>query len=257
MALAFNETDDRIAVTAAVSINDLDPFTYLAWLSHDTSGSFDRVIAKGANEEKDLRLHNPEIQFAVLQTTNPLSYITSDTAAPTGVWTCIAATYDNGATPRAHIYHGSLTAIVIEAASYSTSDDGIGTPTTESGNMTIGNRLDFTRGMDGRIAIIQVVDRALTLAEIRSWQFRPRFLSGTKLLHYPGLNGTGTQPDLSGNNNSGTTGGTNIAVAAHVPLGPPFGFDDLGIALAAGGDPDYEQVAFRFRNDDGPLTEPV
>ena len=85
----------------------------------------------------------------------------------------------------------------------------------------IGNKANDGTPFIGRIAVTLLWNRALTLGELIDQQYNPHATSGC--VGYWWLHGTGTQPDLSGNANTGTV--TGCAVADHVPLRPPFGTD--------------------------------
>ena len=88
-----------------------------------------------------------------------------------------------------------------------------------------------SKAFPGSIALFGLLNRVASQQEIVSLQFNPRVVSGTKVFMPLGWNGTGTQPDLSGNGNSGTV--TGATVAAHVPLRPLFGVHTVVRVAAA------------------------
>ncbi len=226
MALHFDTLTDKVVVTQAASINDLDPLTILVWTAKTTVASSDRLWNKHASSTSRNIVRTTSttaLKFNIEQVTTNCEYDTSDAIFDTvGKWVFVAFVYDGGATPRMHIYHGSLTALAAEA-SYAAEADGAGARTSDSADLHIGTNRTAEGGWEGDIAIFQIEGRAMTLAECQNWQFRPRVLADTRLFLHLGFNGTGTQPDWSGNGNSGA--GTAVSVVDHVPLGPPFGFD--------------------------------
>jgi hypothetical protein len=83
--------------------------------------------------------------------------------------------------------------------------------------MILFNRAAADLSFVGRGAILALFNRVLLLPEIQAWQYRPRNLSGCVGFWRLGSNGTATQPDFSGNGNSGTV--TGATVAEDPPLG--------------------------------------
>lgn len=126
-------------------------------------------------------------------------------------------------------YWGSLTAAVTDvtasaAASTGTEEDH------SAQSLAIGGEASQT-SLDGRIAMLWLYNRVLTLAEIRMHQWMPTtILTGCVLkVNYFS---TTTLQDLSGNGNNGTA--TNSPTGAnHVPLGPAFGFDQQWFKVTA------------------------
>ncbi len=144
-----------------------------------------------------------------------------------GEWAFLVYAYDLNANSTV-LYKGSLSAIAVDVTS-GTSAQGSGTFTAPTGALRIGGNGVSVSTADCEIAYVQIVNgRKLTLGEIRTLQFQPHFVPDTALFSHYGFNGTGTQADWSGNVNNGTV--TGATVSAHVPLGPPFGFDsDLAL----------------------------
>ena len=73
----------------------------------------------------------------------------------------------------------------------------------------------------------------MPLAQMQALQFNLHPTTNTLLLSHYGYNGTGTQPDWSGNGHNGTV--TGATVADHVPMPPafPYGDDDVTELIAA------------------------
>lgn len=157
------------------------------------------------------------------------------TGVQANVWQYMAYSWNVGATDF-HSYLGTLSAVATEiSAGVAT---GSGAQVDDSAeSLIVGQGNQNATGM--RMGIVQIVNRVLTLAEIQHLQFHPYPIPGTVLYTHLGLTGTGTQPDWSGNGNTGTV--TGATVSEHVPLGPFFGWDSdeayIVAAAAAASDP--------------------
>lgn len=234
MALTFGgATTDRVDCGHTSPINDLTTFTILAWVFVTTRTSGRSFFTKGNTGGAgvvtfSLSGTSGAIQSTISQSTSPTVFISSSTPVATNTWTYVAATYDVGASPRQHIYSGTLTAEATEVT-YSSSADGSGTKTAEGAvnGLVWGNNLNgasaYARALQGKMARCQYYNRVLTLGEILVQQFRAKPTNGCVNYLELGFNGTSTQPDWSGNNTNGTVTGATQSDGA--PLGPPFGTD--------------------------------
>lgn len=248
-----------VSVPAHSTINNLSTFTNISWSRRGTIGSNDRLWRKHASQnDYELKTGGTggDLDCRVMQTTEAAQYTSSSN--PLSVadkWYCVAVTYDDTADPRMHIYTGDLTTRMTEVATYATSSNGVGTKEADSGEaLIIGNAKEADRAWDGDISHFHFEGRVMTLGEINTWWRKPQNLSDTRLLQHLGINGLTNVPDHSGNGNVGSLVGSPT-LSDNVPLGPLWGF---GLPLGGAGvppAPDYEQVAYRFRNDDGVLTE--
>lgn len=130
-----------------------------------------------------------------------------------GKWSLIAATWNTGGVDAdQHLYSGDLTTLADEASAYATRTVGSGTVSNNSSRpLILGNAANNALALPGRLHTIQFYNRQLSLAEIRSWQFQPRNLTGCVGHWRLGDSGTGTQRDLSGNRNNGTVTGATLA----------------------------------------------
>lgn len=240
MALTFGAaTTDSVDVASDVSIEDLDPYTWWGWFFPTAFTNTRRFLGRGDELHRLSVQGTDNIRYRrnrASNTTNTV-YETNDSPLSLNVWHFVAASFNSGASAGniAHIYVGTLTTLAVESA-YGTQTDGAGTPDTDVGSIWIvGNKGNKAKSFEGDIAIAGLIDRELTLGQIQDLQFRPRAVKDTKIFIHLGHNGTGTQPDWSGNGNSGTVSGPTAA--DHVPLGPPFGFDlgwEGNFAAAAG-----------------------
>lgn len=227
MALTFGAlTSDRVQITAAASINDLDPITFLVWCFPTTLTSARAFGWKGATTSRKRLILNGtggNVEMFVNRNTTNADYITNNTPlSSTSVWHFLAASFASASTPSIHIYHGTLTAAAAECT-YGTATNGSGTVTTEAGDFVWGNGTTNTNAIQGSIAYAAYVNKEMSLAEVIRWQFQPRMTAETKIFTALGFAGTGAQPDWSGNGNAGMV--TGATQSDHVPLGPLFGFD--------------------------------
>ena len=217
-------TSDTVNCGTGSVFDNLTDFTVYAWVTVTTAttnrcivGNFRGAVDAGWEFSSSGTTGNLTLSQGG---TTYLTYITSST--PVGslnTWFFVAASATFGTA--GHIYHGSLTTEVAEET-YSTSTNGAGRNDDSARSVNIGNKDNATpaNAWVGSIAVVGVVNRSLTLAELQSLQFHPRVISGTILFTWVGFNGTGTQPDLSGNGNNGTVTGTTVSDNA--PLGIPF-----------------------------------
>lgn len=233
MALTFGAaTSDRVDCGSGASIDDLNPFTWLFWC-YATNNTANRALGskESGSNSKRLRLSGTggsagNLRVEVVRATTNTDYITNDTPLGTlNTWKCVAITFDSAASAGqiVNIYSGTRSVVLAEST-YGTATDGSGTPSSEAaGSFYIGNRAGLASSFQGRIAVCMIWNRALTLAELIEQQFRPHKTSGCVMFTRVGYNGTGTQPDWSGNGNAGTVTGATLT-PDDVPLGPMGGF---------------------------------
>jgi hypothetical protein len=228
MALLFDAAAERVDVGSDASLDNLDPFTWVAWIYPIGLAGTNGIIVKGDGASDFKRLisrADDSVRMIVSCTGVDTDYRSNAAFLTANTWQLLAATYDfgGGAANQAHIYRGTLTSTVVETA-YALQQDGtIGVTDDSGGNLYIGNNSFFDGDFDGIIACAMVFDSVLTLAQLRSLQFRfvPQFAGCQGFWHF-GFNGTGNQADWSTNTNTGTV--TGPTVADHVPVGPHFGF---------------------------------
>lgn len=228
MALTLGAaTSDRVDHGSAASLDNLDPFTMMMWLRVTSLTANRRFHEKNAAVNRSfLSGGTGNISVDRGRSGGTAIYVTNDTPLTLNAWQLLAFTFDTGAGAGEviNIYMGDLTTLAVESTYGSTADGSGAISTDAAGNLVVGNRSStFNRAFPGDIAVVTYVNAVLSLNQIRDWQFRPRQLVNSVLYSHYGFNGTGTQPDWSGNGNSGTV--TGATVADHVPLGPAFGFD--------------------------------
>jgi hypothetical protein len=221
------------------SLEDLASFTIASWIYPTSLVADDvgRVFSKGAFGVGN----GGRYTFAINHTgnhvagslwmaqksesgTNLLAYSTA-AEVTVNTWSFIATT---GSTTAPKLYEGTLATAVTEiTGGYGGQTAGTDVILTDAGNdVVIGNWAADNHSFPGYIAWVGVWNRILTLAELKTQQFRPHVTSGCKGFWWPGLHGAAACPDLSGNGNNGVTF-TNVSVAQGAPVGLLFGADDV------------------------------
>ena len=237
MSLNFTggSNNDEVDFGSAAALDDAVPFTKYWWCRASALLINDRLFNKSTSADFSVAIDGSNNDLRIRSSGGDVVR-TDDAPLSTNTWMFIAATYDSGAAQFGHIYVGTLTTLATEST-YNRNNNN--SWSGDSGNdYTVGNRSSGGLRWQGDIAIYGDIDRALSLGEIQSLQFRPRVVSGQRIFCHFGFNGTGTQPDWSGNGHDGTV--TSATVADHVPLGPPFGFDAGWVGQAGGAAPSVE-----------------
>jgi len=228
MALLLGaSTSDVINHGQNTGIDDLDPFTWIGWFNINTFTDGRKIITKDQNR-KVFQISGTDGDMAVVvaRATTNAQYVVSGTPLTLNTPQLIALVYDSGAGANEviNIYTGTL-AVSASEVSYGSIEDGDGATLDDNFlDLHVGNDSGAILALQGDISHFSVFNRAFSLNEVISWQWRPRVSSGCGLFSIYGFNAAGTQPDWSGSNNPGTV--TGATVTNHVPLGPPFGFDE-------------------------------
>jgi len=228
MSLKFGAATSDVVKTGTV-VNNLDPFTLLIWVYQTSVNAGAALLIKGdaGITHRRLRIDDTSGNIGVfINRATDATVITNGAELGSGAnnkWTFLALMVDTAATAgqQIKVYSGDLDSEAAEST-YGTYTEGSGVLSDDSATIwRIGNALADNDAFLGNIAVVAIVNAALTPNQIIDWQFNPRVIVGTRLLMHLGFAGTGTQPDYSGNNNSGTV--TGATVEAHVPLRAPFG----------------------------------
>lgn len=207
-------TSDVVDVGSGASLDDLDPFTVLLWCMPTTLTSGRALWSKMGTGNKFLRFSDAagNVQLFVTRAVTT-SYITN--TAPLGTtnqWALLAASFSSAqvAGQIVKIYKGAL-GVPAAAQTFGTATDGSGALTTDNtGNGRWSNMSSLAVSFQGRIAMGAVFGAELSLADVQSWQQRPRVTVGAnaaKAFFRLGNEGVGTQQDYSGNANTGTVTG--------------------------------------------------
>lgn len=178
-------TSDRTVITAAAAINALNPFTYIGWFYPTTLTTNRMFMSKssGGNGPQLVVATTDRLRLLVDRATTDTDYASVNSTLTTNAWQLLCATYNsaNGAGLVAHLYRGTLSALATEV-SYATQTDGSGAVTDDSArDLVIGNYTGANLALQGRCAIAAVFAVELSLADIQSWQRRPRKTVGANV----------------------------------------------------------------------------
>ena len=212
-------TSDRVDIGSAAGIDDMNPFTILMWVNVNTLTNQRCFWTKATNAGTTfglfrLTLTAGDVQFSRARATTGTAFTTNNTPlASTGAWKFLAVNFDTTATAGnvCNIYAGGIGTAATECT-YSTATDGSGAITSDAaGNFVIGNNeFNRTTALQGNIAMFAIFKATMSLADIQSWQLRPRVTVGSntaQAFFRLGNEGNTTQQDYSGNANTGTTTG--------------------------------------------------
>ena len=241
MSVLFNGTNSFIQHGSGASLDSLDSITVVWWDYPNTVAAGNGRIAVKLNPGvAGWQIWSSVINAGSARLFHIRGTTSSDVRMATNTrqvssWNFNAITDSNGVAPKT--YWGSLTANVADVTNTGTSVTGAGAEADHSAqSLGIGGETSQT-SLDGRIAMLWIYNRVLTLGEIQLHQWMPStILSGCVLkVNYLSVS---TLQDLSGNVNNGTA--TNSpTTAVHVPLGPPFarsfGWEGAFTAAAAAG----------------------
>ena len=216
-ALDFSGTDD-VDHGSAATLDQQSVWTKMFWLKATTLSDNNRIWGKGDPAHTISLTISPatELVANVRRGTGEDLYVTNNASLVTGTEYFLAISFDSAsaANERFNVYLGTLVTPPVELT-YVTTDEGSGIVGDDSAqNYVIGPT------WEGPISWHGNWNRLLTLGEITTQWFRPHPTADNVIFTHYGFAGTGTQPDWSGNGNSGTV--TGATVAEHVPLPQPF-----------------------------------
>lgn len=219
-ALRFGAAStDRLTITAAASINDLNPYTWIMWVRPRAFTDLGRLVDKNP---KLLRMNGTTEGSGLIRNEVPRATTTMvyqyyyPWSLSLWEWHWIAATYDSAGSAGqiGTVYHGNIHNDFIWGLADPVGGqvDGSGTTNVDNAaNLCLGNRNAGDRGCSIDVAFFSMWNRKLNPAELLQ-QFRnPQLDNGCVVFMQVGEYGTGTQFDLSGNaNNGAVTGATPI-----------------------------------------------
>jgi hypothetical protein len=226
MALVFGAlTTDKVDCGTAASLDDLPSaaFTAYAWVYRTADGANQHIFSKDNSFPSGWSLtannvsgSEGELRFVVFRNTSTATdwadAISVSGTIPLNTWTFVAGRYDPATTPQMKLYAGGLTTPVAEVASYFRQQDGTGSFLSDAAaNLYVGNlQRSTTLPFKGNIQRGGLIPGALALGDIQILQYGTLVQAAAfspKLLF--DFQATGTQPDFSGNGNTGTiTGAT-------------------------------------------------
>ncbi len=233
MARSFTSTD-RIDVGSNAVLDDLLNGTWIAWVFlTSVAPATARIWQKGTGTNASIFTVNSTSGGLLAKThsratTNQSNQaiLTNFAAYTISTWMCIACVSDDTTAGNNKLYLGNLTTPLAEPSGYTTQSAGSGAVSSDAAaNANWGNVATGGSPFSGTLALGAMFNTKLTLAELISWQFNPRWnFGGCVDGHWFGQTG---EPDLSGNGNAGTVTGT--AIAAHVPLPRALASSGAGI----------------------------
>jgi Concanavalin A-like lectin/glucanases superfamily len=139
-------------------------------------------------------------------------------------WQWVCGTFDSAGS--GHIYHTNLGGTLSEIGSYASTTAGSGAFKSADGvsQAMIGNNYAAGSGFPGKIAVVMTHAAVLNAGQLQSWISRPRSLdANTTAVWILGANGTTNIPDYSGNNRTGSVGGTGGTLSDNAGIGSIFG----------------------------------
>ncbi|MFH1046421.1 MAG: LamG-like jellyroll fold domain-containing protein, partial [Candidatus Omnitrophota bacterium] len=185
--VAFDEVDDYINAGSDASLDNMNPFSCVAWIYAETTGDEDRGVIFSKYNNTNLAHHYFALAYSGLAIEYNVDHQTQDMYVPTvngvynlGQWHHFAVTWDGSTeSDNVHIYVDG-----VEVA-YDIKDDGIDARLTDAdGDFYIGIRRPTDPGIrmwDGLRGEMAVFSRVLSASEIN------------EIMH-KGLKGTATPP---------------------------------------------------------------
>lgn len=227
MSLLFGgAASDRVNVGSGTVLDNVNQGTLIA-LAYPTGSGNGRFYQKGVTGQGPLFFsYGASLEIARNRATtasDALSLVSNFSAHALNQWNWYAGVWNTGgANGDQKLYVGTLTTPFAEPSAYGTQTVGSGAEGDNSAvDAIIGNNSNAALAFPGRIACVIHYNVALTLGQLRAVQFGDAVLPGRVGYWELGWNGTGTQPDYSGNGNAGTVTGATVAV--HAPVRNPFG----------------------------------
>lgn len=226
MSMDFSgATSGRIDCGAGSSVNSLSPLTVAAWVYPTSLATGRRIFAKsGGGVAVNFGMDggtSSRLNLFVDYGTTDLQAISASSVLSANTWQFVAGV-DGGAGVAPKLFHGTRTSAVAEASSYTTQTTPAGSRGNDGSNILyVGNQGTFNTAWPGWIFWIGLYNEALSVGQLRRLQMHPRVTASCRFFMYPGLQGTGAQPDWSGQKNNGTPGGTT-ALARNAPIAWPM-----------------------------------
>lgn len=215
MSLTFSGATHKVNVGSGPTIDNLTVGTQLAWVNVSALTGDSRIMHKSVggnfrifdfiNSTSELNVSHDRATVD-LRITAPLANFP---AYALNKWIFVASSWDASLTNGDQkLYLGDLTSLAVEPSSYSNQLVGSGAnPDDSASDLIIGNKSNDNAPINGSMGPCAIFNRQLSLGEIHLWQDVARMMMGCAGLWYLGDNGTGTQPDYSGNGNHGTVTG--------------------------------------------------
>ena len=221
MSLNFDSAGSNRSVNhgSGASIDDLPAagaFSYAGWFYRTSDGDNQYMFDKGTVGLAVCTNAPGEgaIQCAVIRA-SPTNFITASGVLPLNTWKFIVMTFDDAASPKVHVYHGTTSTAMAEA-SYGTTTAGSGAIGSDAASdQIIGNtnalNLPFRGRIDGA-AIWSTVISAANAEVLRNLCPDEWDTVGTCKLAAQ-YHVVASIPDLSGNSNTGTITSATLAAS--------------------------------------------
>lgn len=209
MARVFNGTTSLVTIAADTALDNLNTFTYTAWIypTGNGEGNLARILQKNTNTAgKRWQVNNSAAPLASLHlvidraTTDAIARSVADTIQ-FNVWQFVAASW-NGVNA-AKLYVGTNGGQVGEVSYNTTPSAGSGATENDSANpFYVGATNNGGNTFDGSISDVRIYDRVLSLDELNLVMQGKQVY---KPLCWWLMDGWGiTELDLSGNGHHGT-----------------------------------------------------
>lgn len=218
MSLSFAQaTTNKVTVTNPLTFGSGTAFTYIQWVKQRAVPANSQGTSKGGC---DLFVFSSNWFTEVPRaTTTSYTLYTDASVFPTlNEWVFLASRYNE--TDGVDWYRGTLTSAPVLLSGTKTL--GAGATSANTSDLWIGNR-NATSSLSAAhdIGQCELINASLSLDEIVQQWSRWTNLSSTVMNLRLGENGTGTQPDYSGNGNAGTI--TGATLSDNPPISRPWG----------------------------------
>ncbi len=235
MSILFDAVTEKHSIAADATIDSLDAMTIILWYKASSVASFAHVaLTKDtAAETEGFSLFRPKFnngpndwQFIRTRATTGSNIQTTGNIVQAGRWEFLAVSDDTSAAPS--MVHGTLAARPTSPSLYAAATKGVGLVVDDSVNpLIVGVGAFSNQSANLNLGFLGIWNRRMTVAQMLSHWPRPRCDSGCVLFSFPGLHGSTSLVDLSGNRNNGTLFGSPTWSAPpplpHGLLGPRRG----------------------------------
>ena len=219
-ALNFNATTAQVDFGSAASLDDLGPTTWMFIYRPSTLDTTFRYLLRkvSSGTGTNINHNNSDLEFTRNYSTTAMVALSTGDVISADNW-YVSFFVDGGASVAPRIYHAQLGNALTEV-SYGQQDTPVGTLTGDAAGSALVGFRDATRRFIGDIAVVKVWEEAFSIDQCKQQYWRGSPTANSRLLTQLGFNGTGTQPDWSGNLNTGAV--TAATVTDHAPLPQPF-----------------------------------
>lgn len=222
MARDFDGVDDFLDAGSPSILDNVNTFTWCAWVQSDVATFSGRVASKrspstglGKNFQSDTSFVARGLRLTVSRAGVDADAVSVAEALPLGVWRFVACTYDGTDGPRLFACGAGDN---VAELSYNTRTTGDGAEDSDAdGSFIIGARnTSGTDPFDGRICDVHIWNVRLSLADLQAVRCGVHVRRDAMLGWWPVWGAQSPEPDWSGNANHATVSGP---VAADHPAG--------------------------------------